>query len=158
MQAIKQSPEAFVTFGLLRLIGYTSPGLVSWAINLFGTKATTVLTNVPGPREALHLAGRAVDGLMFWVPQSGNLGLGISILSYRGGVRVGIASDAALLPDPESLVAAYSRALDELKGRARHPEPKRRIAEYGRYRAVLRFAQDDENYLVVSSTTDSPRD
>lgn len=115
MNRIKRSPEAFVTFALLRLIGFTGPGFVSWAINLFGTKASAVLTNVPGPREALRLAGKVVDGLMFWVPQSGHLGLGVSILSYRGGVRVGIAGDAALLPDPEVLVEAYSRALDELK-------------------------------------------
>jgi WS/DGAT/MGAT family acyltransferase len=115
MNRIKRSPEAFVTFALLRLIGFTGPGFVSWAINLFGTKASAVLTNVPGPREALRLAGKVVDGLMFWVPQSGHLGLGVSILSYRGGVRVGIAGDAALLPDPEVLVEAYSRALDELR-------------------------------------------
>ena len=41
---------------------------------------------------------------MFWVPQSGRLGLGISILSYNGEVMVGVASDAGLVPDPERIV------------------------------------------------------
>jgi diacylglycerol O-acyltransferase len=118
MNRIKRSPEAFVTFALLKLIGHTGPGFVGWAINLFGTKATTVLTNVPGPRDTLHLAGRPVDGFMFWVPQSGRLGLGVSLLSYRGGVRVGVASDAKLLPDPEAVVDAYARALDQLASAA----------------------------------------
>jgi hypothetical protein len=50
---------------------------------------------------------------MFWVPQSGRMGLGVSILSYAGGVTVGVAADAGLVPDPERLVADFER---ELKG------------------------------------------
>jgi WS/DGAT/MGAT family acyltransferase len=118
MDRIKRSPEAFVTFFLLRLIGHTTPGIVSWAINLFGKKATAVMTNVPGPRQAMTICGERVDGLMFWVPQSGRLGLGVSILSYAGAVRVGIATDAALAPDPERIVEAYAGALDELRAAA----------------------------------------
>ena len=52
---------------------------------------------------------------MFWVPQSGHLGLGVSILSYAGHVTVGIASDAGLVPDPEALVAALDAELATLR-------------------------------------------
>jgi hypothetical protein len=51
---------------------------------------------------------------MFWVPQSGRLGLGVSILSYAGEVLVGIASDAGLTPDPESIVEAVHVEFDSL--------------------------------------------
>jgi hypothetical protein len=48
---------------------------------------------------------------MFWVPQSGHLGLGISLLSYAGEVRVGVSADAGRMPDPEALIAALEAEL-----------------------------------------------
>jgi WS/DGAT/MGAT family acyltransferase len=115
MDAIKRSPEAVVIFGLLRAFGATTVQLLETAVNLLGRKATTVMTNVPGPREPVSFFGRAVDSMMFWVPQSGRLGLGVSILSYCGQVRVGIASDAGLVPDPHRIVEAFHDAFHELK-------------------------------------------
>jgi diacylglycerol O-acyltransferase len=44
---------------------------------------------------------------MFWVPQSARLGLGVSILSYAGQVRLGVATDSGLVPDPESIIDAF---------------------------------------------------
>ena len=73
------------------------------------------MTNVPGPREPVWLAGERLAGLMFWVPQSGHLGLGVGILSYAGHVTVGIASDAGLVPDPEALVEALAQELATLR-------------------------------------------
>ena len=54
------------------------------------------MTNVPGPQQALYLAGAHVTRLMFWVPQSGDIGVGVSILSYDGGVQFGLIADRAL--------------------------------------------------------------
>jgi hypothetical protein len=51
---------------------------------------------------------------MFWVPQSGGLGLGLSILSYNNQVRVGAAADAGLVRDPEALVRDFEDAFEEL--------------------------------------------
>ena len=62
----------------------------------------------------IHLAGATVRSVMFWVPQSGDVGLGVSILSYAGEVRLGIAADALRVPDPENLVAGFERELGEL--------------------------------------------
>src|SRR6476620_10750863 len=75
------------------------------AVRFFGAKASVVLTNVPGPRTRLELAGVPVSRLMFWVPQSGHMGLGISIFSYAGTVTIGVIVDAGLVPDPDALVA-----------------------------------------------------
>ncbi len=52
---------------------------------------------------------------MYWVPQSGRLALGISVLSYAGGVRMGVASDSAVIPNPELIVDQYDRAWDEVR-------------------------------------------
>jgi len=59
-----------------------------------------VITTVPGPPVARYLAGARIDDIMFWVPQAGDIGLGISILSYDGRFRIGLMSDSALLPQP----------------------------------------------------------
>jgi diacylglycerol O-acyltransferase / wax synthase len=90
-----------------------------------------VLTNVPGPREPLYMAGRKIDKVMFWVPQSGHLGLGISILSYAGSVMLGIATDAGLVPDPERIVDNFNvefEAMLEASKQASKPRSARRPA------------------------------
>ncbi|MBL8111969.1 MAG: wax ester/triacylglycerol synthase family O-acyltransferase [Acidobacteria bacterium] len=114
MDDIKRSPEAVVAFGLLGAIGMAPTEIEHLVLNLFGTRGTAVMTNVPGPREPISLAGKRVSGLMFWVPQSGRLGLGLSILSYAGNVSIGVATDAGLVPDPEKLVADFALEFDEL--------------------------------------------
>jgi hypothetical protein len=53
--------------------------------------------------------------MMFWVPQSARLGLGVSIFSYAGQVTVGILSDVAVVPDPETLVADLHAELAALR-------------------------------------------
>jgi WS/DGAT/MGAT family acyltransferase len=114
MQALKDSPEALVTFGALHAIGLLTSQLQDAAMALFGSKATAIVTNVPGPRETIYLAGAPVRELMFWVPQTGRLGLGVSIHSYAGQVRLGVATDIGLIPDPEAIVGAFQAEFELL--------------------------------------------
>jgi WS/DGAT/MGAT family acyltransferase len=107
MEALKGSPEALVAFGVLGAIGMLTSQLQDVAVTIFGAKATAVMTNVPGPRQTIYLAGAPVRELMFWVPQSGRMGLGVSIISYAGQVRLGLATDARLVPDPEAIVQDF---------------------------------------------------
>jgi WS/DGAT/MGAT family acyltransferase len=116
MDDIKDSTEAVVTYAILNALGMTSPDVESVAVQFFGSKATAVMTNVPGPREPLYLAGVPMQDMMFWVPQSARLGLGVSILSYAGQVRLGVATDAGLVPDPQSIIDAFD---DEMKAMLR---------------------------------------
>ncbi len=111
MDAIKKSSEPMVIYGLLNAVGITGPKIESLALKLFGSKATAVMTNVPGPREEIYLAGKAMRSMMFWVPQSAKLGLGVSILSYAGQVRLGVATDSGLVPDPESIIEAFQEEM-----------------------------------------------
>ncbi len=115
MDELKRSPEALVAFGVLNLLGLAPVEVERLGLRFFGSKATAVLTNVPGPREPLYLAGRKLDRVMFWVPQSGRLGLGISILSYAGGVMLGVATDEGLVADPEKIVDAFEKEFRSLK-------------------------------------------
>jgi WS/DGAT/MGAT family acyltransferase len=111
MDKIKKSSEPWVIYAILNAVGLTGPTVESVALQLFGSKATAVMTNVPGPREEIYLAGKAMRSMMFWVPQSARLGLGVSILSYAGQVRLGVATDSGLVPDPGSIIDAFEEEM-----------------------------------------------
>jgi len=116
MDAIKNSTEAVVTYAVLNAIGTASASVESQAVRFFGSKATAVMTNVPGPRQELYLAGKAMRSMMFWVPQSAHLGLGVSVLSYAGQVRLGVATDVGLVPDPSAIIDAFQDEMTEALG------------------------------------------
>ena len=115
MDELKGSPEALVAMGVLSVMGLAPVEIERLGLRFFGTKATAVLTNVPGPREPRYLAGRKLEKIMFWVPQSGHLALGISILSYAGGVMLGVATDAGLVPDPEAIVEGFALEFEAMR-------------------------------------------
>jgi diacylglycerol O-acyltransferase len=107
MQGLKGSFQPVFAYGLLALVGVMPKPMQSAMLGLFSKKTTAVMTNVPGPREKLLLCGCTVEEDLVWVPQSGTVGLGISILSYGGGVQFGVVSDATLCPDPQTLIDQF---------------------------------------------------
>ena len=114
MDDIKDTPEALIAFGVLSLLGLTPQQAEKIMIDFFAAKVSAVMTNVPGPRRSIYLAGQRLNSLMFWVPRGGDIGLGLSILSYAGNVHVGIATDAGLMSDPQAIVDAYHAELADL--------------------------------------------
>jgi WS/DGAT/MGAT family acyltransferase len=114
MDRIKHSGEAVVVYGILRLLGVTTAALEMTIVNLLGRNSTAVMTNVPGPRTHLYLCGKRIEDMIFWVPQSGRLALGVSILSYAGGIRIGVAADREVIPEPGDLVRGFQEAIDEM--------------------------------------------
>jgi diacylglycerol O-acyltransferase / wax synthase len=114
MDAIKRSPEAMITFGLINAIGMTNRSMEDLLVNFFSGKAIGVTTNVMGPLTDRYLAGSRVVGALGWVPGSGRQTVGVCIFSYNQTVRVGFKTDATVVPDAERLVAAFDAELDEL--------------------------------------------
>jgi diacylglycerol O-acyltransferase len=78
----------------------------------FAGKAALAVTNVPGPDARLALAGSRIGSVMFWVPHPSLLGLGVSVLSYAGELRLGVRADAAVMRDPADLVDRAERELE----------------------------------------------
>lgn len=107
MVGLKDSMQPLLAFGLLAVAGVLIKPAQEALLNLFSKKATAVMTNVPGPREKLKICGSTIEESLFWVPQSGTVGLGVSILSYGGGVQFGIVSDAVLCPDPQQIIDRF---------------------------------------------------
>ncbi len=115
MDTIKRTPEAVVAFGLLNTMGLTPIQVEKVILDFFAAKVSAVMTNVPGPREPLYLAGSQINDMMFWVPSPGSLSTGISILSYASNVMVGVATDAGLIPYPETIVEGIHAELAEMR-------------------------------------------
>lgn len=122
MDRIKESAEARVALGVIGLMGLANAATERLGVEIFTQKATLLVTNVPGPREPVHLAGTALRDLMVWAPVSGRVGLGVSILSYAGRIRVGISSDARLIPEPRAIVTHFEEELAAL-GATGEPSP-----------------------------------
>ena len=114
MNQLKNSRQAIVAYGLLAAMGLAPQAVQEVALELFSRKATTVATNVPGPQQPLYLAGSPIRELMFWVPQTGSIGLGLSILSYDGRVHFGLVADARLVPDPDAVARRFVPEFEKL--------------------------------------------
>jgi diacylglycerol O-acyltransferase len=114
MAALKASAQARATLGLLALAGALPAAVEEFALTLFSAKASLVASNLRGPDEELSLAGRPVTEVLFWVPQSGSIGTGVSMLTYRGRVQFGVTCDRALIAEPERLVAQLAVEFERL--------------------------------------------
>jgi diacylglycerol O-acyltransferase len=118
MDEQKSSAEAVAIFSLINLVGAAPLWMEEFAIDFFDTKGTTIMTNVPGPDGQLYLAGAPINTMMAWVPQSGRISLGVSIISYNGKVWLGVATDEGLIPDPETIVSMFNLEYQEMISRA----------------------------------------
>ncbi len=111
MQSLKGSHQPAMTLAALGVFGMLPAAVQQPVLELLSRKGTLVASNVPGPREPLHLCGQRVEELHFWVPQGGTMGLGVSVLSYAGKVSFGVIADRQRLPDPQSLAQHFSLEL-----------------------------------------------
>lgn len=114
MLALKGSSQALVTLGLLTLVGSLPAALEEPAVELFSAKASLVASNLRGPSEHLLLGGVPISQLLFWVPQAGSIGVGVSMLTYGGEVQFGVLADRQLIPEPGELVALIESEFERL--------------------------------------------
>ena len=114
MNELKGGYQPLLAFALLAVAGVLIKPVQHALLNLFARKATAVMTNVPGPAVPLKICGRTLKQVMFWVPASGDIGMGVSILSYGGGVQFGLITDARMCPDPDEIVGRFRPEFDKL--------------------------------------------
>jgi diacylglycerol O-acyltransferase len=109
MQRIKLAKQAHVVFAWVSSVGLYPAPIENLLIDRYAGMSSVIVTNVPGPRHRISVAGAEMTGLLFWVPTSGPVGVGLSLISYAGELTIGIMVDASLVPDVEDL----RRYLDE---------------------------------------------
>ncbi len=126
MDALKRSPEPLATKALLSLLGRGPKLLEDVSNDLFGRKASLVMSNVVGPGEVLYLAGVPIDRILPWAPHPGKqLGMAVSILSYNGMASLTVICDAHLVPDPEAITNEFNREFEKLLKGVANSAPKR---------------------------------
>jgi WS/DGAT/MGAT family acyltransferase len=123
MEAIKHSHEGPLVYGVLGALGRAPAIVEEKVIDFFSAKATMVLTNVPGPRGTVTLAGAPVRGVLVWAPCSGSVGMSVSVFSYAGKVTVGLLVDAGLVAEPQELADGFRSQLLLLARRAKAAAP-----------------------------------
>lgn len=114
MSRIKNGHEAVVDYGIQAAIGKMSTLLYRATVDLIANRAIGVLTNVPGPRVPLYVAGQKVQAMMGWAPLTADQVMSLTIYSYDGQVFVGLAADAGLVPDHQQIVDGFTEAFDRL--------------------------------------------
>ena len=114
MRSLQGGAQAASTFALLSIVGALPAWAHRLAVRILGAKSSAIVTNVPGPARPVWLAGSRLQRVVFWVPQAGAIGLGVSILSYAGEVGVGVAADRNVVPDPVAFVTSAELELAEL--------------------------------------------
>jgi Protein of unknown function (DUF1298). len=104
MRELKDSYQPLLAYALLAVSGVLTKPLQDAVSEFFLKKTTAVMTNVPGPTEPLVFCGSTLRQSIFWVPSSGNVGVGVSIVSYAGGVQFGLITDRRRCPDPQRII------------------------------------------------------
>lgn len=114
MEELKGGYMPVLAMAILGMTGLVPRAVQNQILEIFQRKATAVMTNVPGPQQTLYLAGAQLKQMMFWVPQSGNIGVGVSILSYDGGVQFGLVTDKKLCADPQDIIDRFVPEFEKL--------------------------------------------
>jgi WS/DGAT/MGAT family acyltransferase len=114
MGHLKGSYQPVLAFGVLAVAGLLNKAGQDALLNLFAKKATAVMTNVPGPTQLLEFCGSTLRQSIFWVPQSGDVAVGVSIFSYGGGVQFALITDEKLCPAPQQIIDRFAPELDKL--------------------------------------------
>ncbi|MRW89658.1 DUF1298 domain-containing protein [Duganella sp. FT80W] len=129
MTAIKRSHQPRATMAFLSLAGCLPTRLQHFALDLFTSKGSVVLTNIEGPASRRFLAGSRLTDLICWVPQAGKLGVGLAFISYAGQIQLALFVDTDLVPDPDRLMQLTYDAFEELELATQHAEAPQPAAE-----------------------------
>ncbi len=92
--------------------------VTAWAVRLLTRLpqrgVVTLATNVPGPRERLHIMGHEVLSVFPIPPIAMNLRTGVAMLSYADDLLFGILADYETVPDIDALARGIEIAVARL--------------------------------------------
>ena len=116
MQELKDSAEVVAGSTVIELSGLAPPAVGDRLSQIGDVQryVNLVVTNVPGPPSRLYLLGRPLEAVFPLVPLGANLGLGVAIVSYAGGIYFGFTSDPDIVPDVDELPSLLHSSLEEM--------------------------------------------
>jgi len=113
-------------------IEYTPPKPYAWFMRQYGRfrlaerhrpPINLVVSNVPGPRAPLFVAGARLEGIYSVGPVLEGIGLNVTVWSYGDDLDVGVIACREHVADPHEITGAMAAALDDLVTRACAPAP-----------------------------------
>jgi WS/DGAT/MGAT family acyltransferase len=96
-----------------------------------------IVSNVPGPKVPLYLAGARVSSVHPVIPISDGHALSIGVVSYDESLHFGIYADPTALPEAEQLEGLIPAELDRMEATrrtSRRPSPGRHSGTFGEVR------------------------
>lgn len=114
MHALKDSYQPLLAYALLAVSGVLTKPLQDALSNVFLQKTTAVMTNVAGVAKPVLICGSTLRQSIFWVPSSGDVGVGVSIVSYIGGVQFGLITDSRRCADPQKIIERFAPEFETL--------------------------------------------
>ncbi|XP_066986753.1 uncharacterized protein [Macrobrachium rosenbergii] len=157
MNSLKRSPDVMVNYLALDLISNLVPAPLSRRL-LHTHGVTMVVSNMPGPTKEINLFGENVEDIMFWIPNKSRTGLGISLLSYSGTVRVGLNVDSELISHRELAQRLLDDMVAEVENILVEISPPEINEEESGYQATVVVDSKSDNSdltdVVVTHSTD----
>ena len=125
-QASKESKELTNAVGARLMTDYTEfvPAATAALASRLATRLAAnstrpamncVISNVPGPQVPLYAASARLVDMYGFGPLIDGLALFIAVLSYCGGITIGVTSCREIMPDPERFMAGINETFEELK-------------------------------------------
>ena len=116
MKGLKESKQALGAEVIAGLQDFAPPTVFARASRLnFATRLYNVLvTNVPGPQFPLYLLGRELEELVPVAFLASDRALAIAIMSYNGGVEIGLIADYDAMEDLDAFAEALDDSIEEL--------------------------------------------
>jgi diacylglycerol O-acyltransferase / wax synthase len=120
MGDVKSSKQALGAEVISRFNDFAPPTLLAQASRLnFSTRLfNLIVTNVPGPQIPLYILGRELEDVfpVAFLPE--NHALAIAIMSYNGGIDVGLLADYDAMEDADAIASGIAEAIEELEREA----------------------------------------
>ncbi|HEX2531336.1 MAG TPA: WSD1 family O-acyltransferase, partial [Burkholderiaceae bacterium] len=107
MDELKNSQQPLIAYGILMGMGVIPEAIKERVLETLAANASAVMTNVRGSPVPQYFAGKRIERQIFWVPQSGGIGMGVSILSYAGHIDFGVVTDVQRVSDPDVIVKRF---------------------------------------------------
>jgi WS/DGAT/MGAT family acyltransferase len=127
-QELKRSGRVAGSEAILRGVGQLPGFLKERAARMAASPRMYNLTvsNVPGPRVGLYVAGAEVEAIYPVIPIAAGHALAIGVLTYRDAVHVACYVDPDALPGAAELPSLFETAVAELESASRRKTRRRR--------------------------------
>lgn len=108
------SKEEFLVYSAIAL----TPGVIHLMTGMFAgyLPCNVVISNVPGPKDALYWNGAKLQGLYPMSQPIDRVALNITLVSYNGSLEFGITACRRSMPSMQSLLSHIEKSVNELTG------------------------------------------